>query len=188
MFDKNAIPTRLLWLDLEMTGLDATQDVILEVAAEVTDFDFNILESYAARVKQDRSVVEARLKLNPWWQNYPDNHHDFLNNLAEGEALSVVEQKLVQLVSRHFPQELAVLAGNSIHADRQFIRAYWPAFNAKLHYRMLDVSSFKILMQGKYGQVFTKTEVHRALDDIHESIAELKFYLKWLLDGRHDRP
>jgi oligoribonuclease len=162
-----------------MTGLDAEADVILEIAAEVTDFDFNILESYAALIKQDRAVVEQRLQLNPWWQKFPTSRDGLLQKLDEGQPLQAVEQQLMQLVTKHFPNELAILAGNSIHIDRQFIKQYWPEFDAKLHYRMLDVSAFKILMQGKYGVVAQKPEVHRAYDDIHASIAELQQYLDW---------
>jgi oligoribonuclease len=73
-----------------------------------------------------------------------------------------------------------VLAGNSIHNDRKFIERWWPGLDLKLHYRMLDVSSLKIFMQGRHGVEFEKREVHRAFDDIQASIAELQYYLEWL--------
>lgn len=177
MIDKQAIPTKLLWVDLEMTGLDPRKDVILEVAAEVTDFSFKTLASYEARVQQRRDVVVSRMQKNNWWQDYPDNRDDFVNRLGEGKTSRTVEEEMIALVDEHFGTERAVLAGNSIHNDRNFIKQWWPALDLRLHYRMLDVSAFKILMQGKYGVQFEKKDVHRAFDDIQASIAELQEYL-----------
>jgi oligoribonuclease len=177
MIDKSIKPTRLLWVDLEMTGLDCEKDVILEVAAEVTDFEFKTLASYEARIKQKREVVLERMQKNIWWKDFPENRDDFIHKLDGGKSSQEVEQDLISLVETHFGAEPAVLAGNSIHNDRNFIKQWWPALDLKLHYRMLDVSSFKILMQGKYGVEFEKKEVHRAFDDIQASIAELQDYL-----------
>lgn len=180
MIDKHAIPTKLLWVDLEMTGLDPAQDVILEVAAEVTDFSFTTLASYEARVKQRRDVVVERMQKNIWWQEYPHNRDDFLQKLPEAVPSQRVEKDLIALIEQQFGTEPAILAGNSIHNDRNFIKQWWPALDLKLHYRMLDVSSLKIVMQGKYDVQFEKREVHRAFDDIQASIAELQYYLEWL--------
>ena len=179
MIDKNTVPTKLIWVDLEMTGLDAKNDVILEIAAEITDFNFKTLASYEARIKHPRELVAKRMQANNWWQQYPHNRDEFLNKLDEGKELKEVEKELVQLVNDQFGSELAILAGNSIWNDRLFIRHWWPELDVKLHYRMLDVSSFKIVMQGKFGEVFEKKEVHRAFDDIQASIAELQGYLEW---------
>lgn len=173
----NNFPIRLLWVDLEMTGLDAQNDVILEIAAEVTDFDFNVIASYETRVKQDVQFVSERLHAQEWWNSVPENRDAFIAGAATGKPSDVVEQELIALVREHFDEEPAILAGNSIHNDRNFIKQWWPNFNDTLHYRMLDVTSFKILMQGKFGTEFEKKKVHRAFDDIHESIAELKAYL-----------
>lgn len=180
MIDKHAIPTRLLWVDLEMTGLDANEDVILEIAAEITDFDFKTLASYEARIQHRREVVLDRMQKNIWWKDYPHNRDDFLNKIEHGKPLHQVEQEMVALVKEHFGDEPAVLAGNSIHSDRAFIKRWWPELDLKLHYRMLDVSSLKVFMQGKYGLQFEKKEVHRAFDDIQASIAEWQYYLEWL--------
>lgn len=177
--DKNTIPTKLLWVDLEMTGLSPKEDVLLEVAVEVTDFNFKTLESYEARITQDYDVVVDRMQKNIWWRDYPANRDDFLTKLGEGRALAEVEQDIIELVSKHWTDEMAVLAGNSIYNDRLFIKQWMPSLDLKLHYRMLDVSAFKVLMQGKYGQVFEKQEVHRAFDDIQASIAELQHYVDW---------
>ena len=179
MTDKNVIPTKLFWVDLEMTGLDAAKDVILEVAAEITDFNFKTLASYESRVKQSQKTVVERMQANIWWRDFPANRDEFVQKLGEGKPLAEVEQDLVALIDEHFDSEPAVLAGNSIHNDRQFIKQWMPNLDLKLHYRMLDVSSFKVLMQGKYSEVFEKKEVHRAFDDIQASIAELEHYLEW---------
>lgn len=179
MIDKNAVPTKLLWVDLEMTGLDPQQDVILEVAAEITDFDFKTLASYEAFVQQPNGVVAERMQKNTWWKDYPANRDEFLARTADGKPSAQVEQELIELVEQHFGTEPAVLAGNSIHNDRAFIKKWWPQLDLKLHYRMLDVSAWKVLMQGKYGVKFEKKEVHRAFDDIQASIAELQHYLEW---------
>ena len=180
MIDKSAIPTKILWVDLEMTGLDAQQDVILEVAAEITDFQFKTLASYEACVQQPEDVVVDRMQKNIWWADYPENRDEFIQKLDQGKPSNQVEQELIALVQEHFGTEPAILGGNSIHNDRNFIKQWWPALDLKLHYRMLDVSALKIVMQGKYDVSFEKKEVHRAYDDIQASIAELQYYLEWL--------
>ncbi len=174
------IPTKLLWVDLEMTGLDAAKDVILEVAAEITDFDFKTLESYETCVKQNRQTVIELMQTNIWWRDFPKNRDEFLDKLDDGKTLSQTEQELVQLVEKHFGDEPAILAGNSIHNDRQFIKHWMPVLDLKLHYRMLDVSAWKLLMQGKHGVIYDKKNAHRAFDDIQASIAELQYYLDYL--------
>ena len=185
MIDKTEIPTKLLWVDLEMTGLDPTKDVILEVAAEVTDFNFKTLASYEARVKSKREIVVSRMQTNVWWKDYPENRDEFIKKLDDGKSLSEVEQDLIQLVEKQFGHTPAILAGNSIHNDRIFIKQWWPTLDLKLHYRMLDVTSMKIYMQGKYGVEYEKKEIHRAFDDIQASIAEWQYYLDWL--RTHDK-
>jgi len=180
MIDKHALPTKLLWVDLEMTGLDTDKDVILEIALEVTDFNFKTLASYEARVQHPRELVVERMRKNVWWKDFPDNRDDFVNKLDQGKPLHQVESELIELLKAEFGNEPAILAGNSIHNDRNFIKRWWPEFDMKLHYRMLDVSALKVFMQGKYGVEFEKKEVHRAFDDIQASIAELQYYLEWL--------
>ncbi|MEO5627518.1 MAG: oligoribonuclease [Candidatus Saccharimonadales bacterium] len=186
MSAKNFIPTRLLWVDLEMTGLDVGQDVILEIAAEITDFDFKTLASYEARIKQPRDIVVKRMQANIWWKDYPENRDEFVQKLDEGKPMGQVEQEIVALIEQHFGNEPAVLAGNSIHNDRNFIKQWMPAFDLKLHYRMLDVTSWKMIMQAKYGVNFEKPEVHRAFEDIQASIAEQQHYIDWFKDHAQD--
>lgn len=177
--DKKRLPTKLLWVDLEMTGLRPETDVILEVAAIVTDFNFKEIARYESSVQCDRELLERLLDENPWYTNYPENKAYFLSLAGQGKDSTTVENELVSFVHEHFGDEPAVLAGNSIHNDRNFIRHWWPAFDRTLHYRMLDVSAWKVWMQGTHGIEFEKTDTHRAFDDIQESIAELRYYLEW---------
>ena len=180
--DKNTVPTRLLWVDLEMTGLEVQHDVILEVAAIITDFEFNTLATYEAIVQQPADVVAERMQKNTWWQSYPENRDAFIAKTSDASVAKPSEQveaELIGLLRQYFGDEPAILAGNSIHNDRNFVKQWWPKLDQKLHYRMLDVSAWKVFMQGRYGMNFEKKDVHRALDDIQASIDELKHYLEW---------
>src|SRR6202035_5826183 len=120
--DKSIIPTKLPWVDLERTGLDPDSDLILEVAAEITDFDFKTLASYEAILSQPHDKVVKQMAKNSWWQSFPNNRDEFLKNLDSGKSSAQVEQELIELVTKHFGSEPAILAGNSIHNDRRFIQ------------------------------------------------------------------
>lgn len=179
IIDKNAIPTKLLWMDLEFTDFDYPNACVLEVSAEVTDFNFKTLASYEARIKNDPEKLVKRFALNTFWQDYPHNRDNFLEHNDQAKLSMQVEQELIEFVTTNFGAEPAILAGNSIYSDRSVIKAHWPQFDLKLHYRMLDVSSFKTLMRGKYGVEFDKDSTHRAYEDVQASIAELQYYLDW---------
>ncbi len=179
MAKEKFIPSKFLWLDLEMTGLVPEKDVILEVAADITGTDLETLEGYESLVKQEKDVVLARMQENPWWQDFPENRDDFIKGLDSAKPLAEVEKKLIELVEKHFGNEPAVLAGNSIQSDRAFIKQWMPELELKLHYRMLDVTSWKMVMESMYNVSFEKPEVHRAYEDIQASIAELQYYLEW---------
>ncbi len=176
-FDKHAIPTKLFWVDLEMTGLDVEEHVIIEVAAEVTDFNFKTLASYEAVVHHPDRVLK---RANPWAKAQHAASGLTERVRTQGKPEKEVIHELVGFIKAQFGDEPAILAGNSIHNDRNFIKRWWPEVDELLHYRMLDVSSLKIFMQGRYGVEYEKKEVHRAFDDIQASIAEWQYYLEWL--------
>jgi oligoribonuclease len=182
MLDLKLAPTtKLLWVDLEMTNLNPFVDRILEVAVIITDLDFNESARFESRIQYDRTMLEMLMAANPFWSKMAQNRDEFLNNLDSAKPSDQVEQELAALIKDQFGEEPAVIAGNSVYNDRNFIKQWWPEVEKLLHYRMLDVSSFKILMQNKYGVVYEKSEDHRALGDIKESIAELKFYLDYFV-------
>jgi len=171
---------KLLWVDLEMTGLDEKTDQILEVAAIITDYELNEISRKHYIVKQPQSVLES---MNDWCKK----HHGDSGLTAlvpNGTPLGQVESEVVAWINEHFGEKHgkdgAVLSGNSIHNDRRFIEAYMPALSATLHYRMVDVSSYKEVFRERWGIKFEKKNTHRAIDDLDESIAELKHYLSFV--------
>ena len=158
---------------MEMTGLDVEKEAPIEVAAIVTDWHFKNLASYHAVIRQSPALLA---EMDDWNQK----HHKasgLLDLIPGGQDLAVVDQELTELITREFGGEKAILCGNSISQDRLFIRKYMPKTEAALHYRMLDVTSWKVVFNNLYDLKFKKTDGHRALDDIKESIAEMQFYL-----------
>jgi oligoribonuclease len=175
---KRITPERVLWVDLEMTGLNPAKDRVIEVAAIVTDWDLNELDRFESGVRHDPGVLRMLFDNNPWFAGQPDQVAELLKLSSDSRAEDEVQKKFVEFIDKYFKKdEPALLAGNSIHMDRQFIRRWWPDVEKRLHYRMLDVSAWKVVMVGKYGVEYNKLERHRALDDIRESIEELEFYL-----------
>lgn len=170
---------KILWVDLEMTGLDAENDLILEVAAIATDWDFKEIATYQGIVKNEDMSLQERLTANSvFWDANPDSKNGLLAQNVDGKDLEEIENELLAFVDEHYAADVPViLAGNSIHMDRQFIVKQWSRLNSRLHYRMLDVSAWKLVFEGKYGKKFVKPEEHRALGDIRGSIMELKYYL-----------
>ena len=168
---------KLLWIDMEMTGLDPEIERVIEVAAIVTDLDFKTLESYHSVIKQPQAFLD---NMDEWNRK----HHGESGLLAKvplGAEPHQVEKELCELVQRHYgPEERAVLAGNSIFQDRKFIDLYFKDLARLLHYRMMDVTAWKIIMNAKYHVEYQKRDSHRALEDIQESIEELKTFLKFV--------
>jgi len=165
---------KFFWIDLEMTGLDVSENVIIELAAVVTDLGFETLETYHAVVYQPEHELN---KMDAWNRNTHGNS-GLLGKIPHGKPLAEVEAEVIALIKRHFSgDERPVLSGNSIQQDRKFIEAYMPMLERELHYRMIDVSSFKQVYANLFGVRFLKQGTHRALDDIGESIRELKHYL-----------
>ena len=168
----------LLWVDLEMTGLSPVDDRILEVAAIATDWDFNEYDTYTAIVKCDEELMRERM-VGEFWEKNRASFDALMAQNSKGQAPEIVEKELLKFVKKNFG-DTVYLAGNSIHQDRKFIENEWPKLNAKLHYRMLDVSAWKIFLENALHRSFAKPENHRALDDIRGSIEELKWYRKMI--------
>ena len=169
---------KLLWLDLEMTGLDPTKDKILEVAAIATDMELNEIATYEAVVKVSDNVLKDRM-VGAFWEKNSKSRDALIAQNKDGKPVAQVEKELLNFISKNFGK-IIYLAGNSIHQDRKFIEREMPTLNQRLHYRMLDVSAWKIYFENALNQKFQKPENHRALDDINGSIEELKWYLTFL--------
>ncbi|MBR2803087.1 oligoribonuclease [Candidatus Saccharibacteria bacterium] len=169
---------KLLWIDLEMTGLDPEKDKILEVAAIATDINLNEIARYEAVIKVSDELMKERM-VGEFWEKNAESRDALMAQNASGKPVTEVERELSRFLDEYFGKEI-YLAGNSIHQDRKFIEREMPEFNKRLHYRMLDVSAWKIYFENALNKKFTKPENHRALDDIEGSIGELKWYLTFL--------
>jgi oligoribonuclease len=167
---------KFLWLDMEMTGLDVQKEVPLEVGALITDAQFNELDRFHAIFKQPQSYLDA---MDDWNQRQ-HRESGLINLIADGQDPTQIDTELSVFIKKHFGRERAILSGNSIAQDRLFIRRYMPMTEETLHYRMLDVTSYKVIFNELYHLKFKKKDGHRALDDIRESIAELKYYLSFI--------
>lgn len=169
-------PDHLVWIDLEMTGLDVARDVILQAAVIVTDADLNVLEELSIDIWQPASELD---KMSPFVRDM----HDKTGLLARvGKSrvdLKRAEEMLMGVVARHCSYP-ATLCGNTIWQDRKFIDKYMPGLAAYLHYRLLDVSAIKTVVLRYYPPElhFKKSSAgeHDALTDIRNSIAEFRFY------------
>lgn len=167
---------KLLWMDLEMTGLEPAKDRILEAAVIVTDWNFTEVAAFETVVHQPPKVLAG---MDEWCTT--QHAASGLTEKVKASEISEAdaEDMILAIIDDIFSaDERVLLAGNSIHQDRRFIRKYWPRLDAKLHYRMLDVSAWKVVFENKYRKKFVKPEEHRALEDIRGSIMELKYYLQ----------
>jgi oligoribonuclease len=176
----------LLWLDLEMTGTDIENDVILEAAAIATDWNFQEIVAFEAVVYQNEDLMKAQMAkaVNVWsgksfWDENPAARDNLVAQNKQGQPENDVEQLLIGFITDNFELKGPVyLAGNSIHNDRRFIAKYMPELDKKIHYRMLDVTAWKLIFENKFHQKFALPKSHRAIDDIRRSIKELEYYLK----------
>lgn len=167
---------KLLWLDMEMSGLDVTKEVPIEVAAIVTDVQLNDLGQYHSIIKQPQKYIDNMDD----WNRRQHRETGLVDLIPTGKEPDVVDMELSAFIKSFFGAERAMLSGNSISQDRLFIRAYMPLTEATLHYRMVDVTSWKVLYNELFDLRFRKKDGHRALDDIRESIAEMKYYLSFV--------
>lgn len=171
---------RMVWIDLEMTGLDPERNRIIEAAVLITDGNLELIAEGPNLVIHQPEDVLA--EMDEWNQK----HHKASGLLPRVRASTTTEAEaeaeLVAFLKEHVGEREAPLAGNSVHQDRRFLARYMPTFDAYLHYRIVDVSSVKELVSRWYPAVYGarpgKRGSHRALDDIRESIKELAFYRK----------
>lgn len=162
----------LAWIDVETTGLRATQGVLLELAIVITTDDLTEVASYTSPIYQDRRVV-----LDLMEDNVLDMHTEsgLLGAMQQAPPLWKIEENACYLLDLY--AEKPPLAGSTINFDREWLRTWTPDLFTKLHYRNIDVSTLKELnKRWQFASEWVKAETHRALPDIQESIAELRHY------------
>jgi len=175
-------PNNLIWIDLEMTGLDTQNDVIIEIATVVTDSELNTLaEGPVLAIHQTDEILNA---MDEWNTKQHGNSGlvERVKNSTVNEAEA--EQQTIEFLRQYVPANASPMCGNSICQDRRFLARCMPALENYFHYRNLDVSSVKELAKRWAPEVFkgfSKESSHLALDDIRDSITELKYYREHLL-------
>ena len=167
----------LVWMDLEMTGLDPEQDTIIEIATIVTDDDLNVIEEGPVfAISQPEPVLAAMDE----WNTKTHGESGLIDRIrTEGVDIRDAEAETLAFVGRHVEERFSPLCGNTIWQDRRFLVRYMPTLEAHLHYRNIDVSTLKELAKRWRPEVaasHTKKNAHTALSDIRESIDELKHY------------
>ena len=174
---------RLVWIDCEMTGLDLTTDALIEVAALVTDGELNVLgPGIQVVVRPPAQALAAMSDV----VRAMHTTSGLLDELAGGLTMAAAEQLVLAYVREQAgEQRRAPLAGNTVHMDRAFLARDMPELEGFLHYRNVDVSSFKELVRRWYPRVYyaapPKTGGHRALGDILDSLDELRYYRRTVL-------
>jgi len=170
----------LVWIDLEMTGLNPKVDKIMEIAVLITDGNLELVDDgIGFIIRVDKEHLD---RMDEWCTKQHGSTGLTQACLTSPHSLSFVEKFVVEYVKKWVPQtRVGVLAGNSVHADKAFLAEYMPSLVEHLHYRIVDVSSIKELCRRWYPGVTAPRTVstedqHRALGDIHGSIRELKWY------------
>ena len=171
--------SNLIWLDLEMTGLEPKVDVILEMATIITDSQLNILaEGPVFAIHQTNEVLD---NMSSWCIEHHGKSGLTQRCRDSKTNLTIAMNETIQFVEKYVPKGKSPMCGNSIGQDRRFINKYMPEYEEFFHYRNLDVSTIKELARRWKPEVLekvVKTGAHLALDDIRESISELKVYQK----------
>jgi oligoribonuclease len=166
----------LVWLDMEMTGLDPDVCVPIEVAIVITNKELEELDSFETQIWQPDSKLET---MEPYVRNMHTTN-GLLERVRKSEVSVLdAERKMIAILTKWCRANEGVLAGNSIHQDRRFLARYFPTFSGMLHYRMIDVSTLKELVKRWYGPELAYAKgasAHTALADARESIAELRHY------------
>ncbi|MEQ8206058.1 MAG: oligoribonuclease [Woeseia sp.] len=177
------VADNLIWIDLEMTGLDTQRDHIIEIATIVTDRHLNeIAEGPALAIRQPKSVMDA---MDEWNTRHHGNSGLTERVLTSSVTLEQAEQATIAFLAQHVLPGKSPMCGNSICQDRRFMAREMPQLEAFFHYRNLDVSTLKILAQlwaPDAAIAPAKSSEHRALADIRDSIAELEVYRRTLFD------
>lgn len=167
----------LVWIDLEMTGLNLEKDTILEIATIITDNNLTIIAEGPSFVLHQPEDILTQLDE---WNTKHHTASGLLDRVRSSTiSLDYAQEETLTFIKQYCKANTAPLCGNSVYVDRSFLRKCMPALESFLHYRIIDVSSVKELARRWYGQQakeFKKLETHRALQDIQESIAELAFY------------
>lgn len=167
---------RWVWVDLEMTGLDDAACVILQVAMVITDPNLKVLAEIDLPIWQPESSLSSMIPI----VRSMHTKNNLLERVRTSEfSLSQAENELMKKLSQHVEYKRGVLAGNSMYVDRRFLQRYMPTFEGYLHYQQIDVSSIKLLSQSWYGargRGPKRVSSHTALEDIKDSIEELRFY------------
>jgi oligoribonuclease len=179
-------PALMVWMDLEMTGLDPERDTIIEMATLVTDGELNVIaEGPEIVVRQDAALFAG---MDDWNKEHHTKSGLWAKVVASKIALAEAESLTLEFLRRHVGPRESPLCGNSVWQDRRFLLRYMPALEAHLHYRLVDVSSIKEIATRWYPAVkFAKKKgAHRALDDVRESVDELRFYRETLFKDAKD--
>ncbi len=167
----------LVWIDLEMTGLDPQHDRIIEMATIITDGDLNMLaEGPVLAIQQPKALLDG---MDEWNQTHHSASGLLKRIASEGVSEIEAQARTLAFVESHVGPGTAPLCGNTIWQDRRFLSQYMPMLEAYLHYRMIDVSSIKELAKRWLPNIaagVVKTNQHTALADIRESIEELRYY------------
>jgi len=170
-------PNALIWIDMEMSGLNPETDRVLEIAIVITDAQLNVLaEAPVLVVHQDDAVLDA---MDNW--NQSTHKKSGLIDRVKAATLNEaeVEAQMIAFLEQHVPSGASPICGNSVHQDRRFLVRYLPKLDAYFHYRLIDVSTLKELARRWKPEVIAgmvKHGKHEALADIHESIEELRYY------------